>query len=112
MRCEVADVTPVFVAHELYHHFDCMRDEPPLAARHRVALLRFGPVRWTSGLVSLAEIAAGAFAQHLLGLRYHPKILDLLTLFDAAPRAAQRMVESLNCVCQHAAGQDCEGRTS
>jgi len=91
----LADVAPVFLAHELYHHLDCLRDSDRLVARHRVPLLRLGPVHWTTGLASLPEIAAGAFAQHLLGLRYHPKILDLLTLFHAEPRAALRMVESL-----------------
>jgi hypothetical protein len=91
----LSDVVSVFLAHELYHHLDCMRDTDRLAARHRVPLLRLGPVRWTSGLASLPEIAAGAFAQHLLGLRYHPKILDLITLFHADPCAAVRMVELL-----------------
>lgn len=91
----LTDVAPVFLAHELYHHLDCLRDTDRLVARHRVPLLRLGPVHWTTGLVSLPEIAAGAFAQHLLGLRYHPKILDLITLFHADPRAALRMVESL-----------------
>jgi hypothetical protein len=91
----LADVAPVFLAHELYHHLDCLRDTDRLVARHRVPLLRLGPVHWTTGLASLPEIAAGAFAQHLLGLRYHPKILDLITLFHADPRGALRMVESL-----------------
>ena len=91
----LSDAVPVFLAHELYHHLDCLRDTGRLAARYRVPLLRLGPVQWTSGLASLPEIAAGAFAQHLLGLPYHPKILDLVTLFHADPRAALRMVESL-----------------
>jgi hypothetical protein len=91
----LSDVVSVFLAHELYHHLDCLRDTGRLAARYRVPLLRLGPVQWTSGLASLPEIAAGAFAQRLLGLLYHPKILDLITLFHADPRAALRMVESL-----------------
>ncbi|HEX4984615.1 MAG TPA: hypothetical protein VFV71_00955 [Burkholderiales bacterium] len=67
----------MFVAHELYHHFDCLRSEP-LARRHRVKLFGLGAWRWTSGLASLAEIAAGAFAQELLGLAFHPGLLDCL----------------------------------
>jgi hypothetical protein len=31
---------------------------------------------WTSGLASLPEIAAGAFAQALLGLPFHGKLLE------------------------------------
>lgn len=66
---------PVFLAHELYHHFDCSRSVP-LARRHRVRLFGIGRWAWTSGLTSLPEIAAGAFAQALLGLPFHPKFLD------------------------------------
>jgi hypothetical protein len=68
---------PVFLAHELYHHFDCLR-RVPLARRHRVRLFGIGRWAWTSGLTSLPEIAAGAFAQELLGLPFHPKFLDAL----------------------------------
>jgi len=58
-------------------------------------VLRLGPWRWTSGLTSLAEIAAGAFAQGLLGLRWHPRWFDLITVFDADPAAAARLVAAL-----------------
>lgn len=68
----------VLLAHELYHHFDCTGAQPPIARRRRVTLLTLGRWRWTSGIASLAEIAAGAFAQTLLRLPVHPKHLDLL----------------------------------
>jgi hypothetical protein len=71
----VSATRPLFLAHELYHHFDCTRREP-LSRRHRVDIFRLGGLAWTSGLSSLAEIAAGAFAQELLGLPFHPKLLD------------------------------------
>ena len=73
---------PVFLAHELYHHFDCTRGCVPLSRRHLVQIFRIGPWNWTSGLSSLAEIAAGAFAQRLLGLSFHPKLLDLFLVSD------------------------------
>ena len=66
------DVSPIYVAHELYHFLDSAR-AVPLARRHRVKILGL----WTSGLTSLPEIAAGAFAQALLGLPWHPKWLEL-----------------------------------
>ena len=72
--------TPVFLAHELYHHFDCMRGEDALIRRHRVSILKLGRWNWTAGLSTLPEIAAGAFAQQLLGLAFHPKLLDRLLL--------------------------------
>jgi hypothetical protein len=68
--------TPVFLAHELYHHFDCMRGMEALIRRHRVSIMKLGRWTWTAGLTTLPEIAAGAFAQQLLGLDFHPKLLD------------------------------------
>jgi len=61
----------------------------------RVAILTLGPFRLTTGLSSLAEIAAGAFAQNLLGLRHHPKLLDVVAVFDADPAAAERLADRL-----------------
>jgi len=91
----VEQARPMLLAHELYHHFDARRDGPPLARQHRVTVLRLGPWRWTSGVVSLAEIAAGAFAQRLLELPWHPRWFDFITLFGANPAAARRLVAAL-----------------
>ena len=86
---------PALLAHELYHHLDAIRPGPRLARLHQVTLLRLGRWRWTSGLTSLGEIAAGAFAQSLLGLRWHARFLDLIAIHDANPAAAARAVASL-----------------
>lgn len=67
----------VYLAHELFHHLDCAGPQPSLAQRHRVTVLALGRWRWTTGLSSLAEIAAGAFAQELLRLAVHPRVLEL-----------------------------------
>ena len=77
-RLGIDQTAPVFLAHELYHHFDHTRGSAPLSRQYRVRLFGIGPWNWTSGLSSLSEIAAGAFAQRLLGLPFHPKVLDLL----------------------------------
>jgi hypothetical protein len=69
---------PVFLAHELYHHFDCMRGKEALIHRHRVSVVKLGRWTWTAGLSTLPEIAASAFAQQLLGLAFHPKLFDVL----------------------------------
>jgi len=71
---------PMFLAHELYHHFDCLRGKARLSRRHAVRIFSVGSWHWTSGLSSLSEIAAGAFAQQLLGLPFHPRLLDSLLL--------------------------------
>lgn len=78
VRRGIGSTMPIFLAHELYHHFDCTRGSARLSRRHVVRIFSVGPWHWTSGLPSLAEIAAGAFAQRLLGLSFHPKLLDLL----------------------------------
>ena len=71
------ETRPVFLAHELYHHLDCLRSTP-LRRRHTVTLFGIGRWAWRSGLTSLPEIAAGAFAQALLDLDFHPGRLDIL----------------------------------
>jgi hypothetical protein len=82
-----SDATPLFVAHELYHHLDCA-DSEPICKRIRVTVLRLGRWRLTAGIAALAEIGAGAFAQRLLGLRTHPLIIDLVARFDHDQRQA------------------------
>jgi len=89
------DCRPIFLAHELYHHLDLARGDDSIARRERVIVLRLGRFKWTSGIAALAEIAAGAFAQRLVGLRFHPKLLDLITIYDADRAGARRMVGAL-----------------
>jgi hypothetical protein len=70
----------VFVAHELFHHIEATRSDTPIARRYRPTLFRIGGWQWRTGIAALAEIAAGAFAQSLLDLRCHPRVLDLIAL--------------------------------
>jgi hypothetical protein len=78
----LGQVTPrdVFVAHELYHHAEATRSEVPIARRYQPTLFRIGNWHWRTGIAALAEIAAGAFAQALLDLPCHPKVLDLVAI--------------------------------
>lgn len=70
----------VFVAHELFHHAEATRSGQPIARRYRPTLFRIGNWHWRTGIAALAEIAAGAFAQSLLNLPCHPKVLDLVAI--------------------------------
>lgn len=72
----IASARSVYVAHELFHHLDA--DAIAHLPAHRVTLFALGRWRWTAGVAALSEIAAGAFAQRLLGLPAHPRALDLL----------------------------------
>ena len=70
----------VFIAHELYHHAEAIRPEVSIARRYRPTLFRIGNWHWRTGIAALAEIAAGAFAQSLLELPCHPKVLDFAAI--------------------------------
>jgi hypothetical protein len=85
----LARATPrdVFVAHELYHHAEAIRSEIPIARRYQPTLFRIGNWQWRTGVAALAEIAAGAFAQSLLELPFHPYVLNLVALDAIAPRS-------------------------
>jgi hypothetical protein len=88
-------VRDIYLAHELYHHLDIARGARSISRRHRVCLLRVGRWRWTSGVSSLAEIGAGAFAQCLLELPFHAKLLDLFVLVDTDASATRRFLAAL-----------------
>jgi hypothetical protein len=68
----------VFVAHELYHHAEATRSDTPIARRYRPTVFRIGGLHWRTGIAALSEIAAGAFAQSLLDLPCHPRVLDYI----------------------------------
>lgn len=84
----------VYLAHELDHHLDQHRGAP-ISRAVRATIIALGPVRLTSGLHSLAEIGACAFAAALTGLPCHPRLLDLLALRTVAPAAAAAMEAAL-----------------
>jgi len=78
----------VFIAHELYHHMEAIRSDMPIARRHQPTLFRIGGWHWRTGIAALSEIAAGAFAQSLLDLPCHPKVLDLVAVDGISTNAA------------------------
>lgn len=92
----VADVGPVHVAHELYHHLEDRRLTSGTSG-FRIQTGRFGPLRFRTGLPSLSEIAADRFASVVLGLRVPPKALGLVTIYamdsDYAWRVFSRLQE-------------------
>jgi hypothetical protein len=88
-------VSSVFVAHELFHHIEATGNEPSLARRHAVTRLRVANWRLRAPVLMLSEIAAGACAQAMLSLPYHPAILDFVALSQAAPRIARARATKL-----------------
>ncbi len=76
----IADVAPVHLTHELYHHLESQRLVPGTAG-FRVRTLSFGPIRLSSGLPSLSEIAADRFAAVVLDLKVPPRALSFITAY-------------------------------
>ena len=86
--------TPVLLAHEIYHHLDLARPRS-LAQRYPITSLKLGSWQLKTEVPAMAEIAAGRFAATLLGLHCHPKLLDLLLLWDSDPRRASAWTGAL-----------------
>jgi hypothetical protein len=84
----------VFIAHELFHHAEAIRPDVPIARRYQATLFRIGGLSWRTGLAALSEIAAGAFAQCLLDLPCHPRVLDLLALDAVSAQATAARIAS------------------
>jgi hypothetical protein len=85
---------PIFVAHEIYHHLET-KQKPAPTERFRITTFALGPFKLTSGLVSLSEIAADAFAQEFLRLSHPPKLLEYLTIYRHNSDLAWQLVEEL-----------------
>jgi hypothetical protein len=84
------DCARAVLAHELYHHLTQSSAEPSLGQRYGVKQLQVGRWSWSSSIAALEEIAAGAFAQALLGLKFHPRLLEVLcAIGDPRPRCEQ-----------------------
>jgi hypothetical protein len=104
-----ASAKDVFVAHELFHHAEASRPDIGITQRHRPTLFRIGGWRWRTGIAALSEIAAGAFAQALLGLPCHPKVLDLMVLDAVSAQASAARIASRIATI---AVPDCDSRRS
>ena len=90
----VSDVSRIHLVHELYHHLDA-RKLTPGTAGFRVPTLTLGPIRLTTGLPSLAEIAADRFASAVLRLKVPPKAFQFITIHRYNPDYAWKLLEDI-----------------
>lgn len=82
------------VAHEIYHYFEFSK--PDLyTSRKLLCLWKIGRLQNRAKLVSLQEIGAMAFAQHLLALPYSPYVFDVMLLYSRNKRMARELYESI-----------------
>lgn len=80
----LADVEPLHLAHELYHHLEAKKLTSGVS-RFRLETFHLGPLRFRTGLPSLSEIAADRFAMGVLKLRVPPKATQLITIYARNP---------------------------
>jgi hypothetical protein len=90
----IADVAPLHLAHELYHHLEAQKLILG-TAQFRIQTHRLGPLRLTTGLPSLSEIAADRLATALLELKVPPKAVEFITLWDLDPEYAWSLLTRL-----------------
>jgi hypothetical protein len=91
----ITDISAPFLAHELFHHLDNLPGHLPSKQVKQVATAKLGPWALRSGLVSVPEIAAGSFAQTLLQLPFHLKLVDMLAIHAENPANAAEWVRVL-----------------
>ena len=89
----------VFIAHELFHHAEATRPETPIARRYQPTLFRIGSWHWRTGIAAMSEIAAGGFAQALLDLPCHPRVLDLIALDAISSGAVAAAIAARIAAC-------------
>ncbi|HXZ37561.1 MAG TPA: hypothetical protein VEL68_16180 [Thermodesulfobacteriota bacterium] len=88
------DVTPVHVAHELYHHLEAKKLTEGTCG-YRVPTLTLGPIRLRTGLPSLGEIAADRFARVVLNLKVPPRAIQFITIHHHNQEYAWHLLEEL-----------------
>jgi hypothetical protein len=96
-RIGIQDVTPVHLAHEIYHHLETKKFIPGTAS-FRVDTFKVGPIRFRTGFPSLSEMAADHFSGQILSLRIPPKALQFITLFAHNPDWAWELIARLECL--------------
>ena len=88
------DIESMLIFHELFHVVES-RDPAIFTRTAKVVLWKVGPLKNASTLVALSEIAAMAFAQESLSIRYSPYVFDVLLPWQANPQQAQKLYHTI-----------------
>ncbi|MHB9092645.1 MAG: hypothetical protein ACYC7H_14630, partial [Chloroflexota bacterium] len=86
--------------HELYHHLELAKLTPGTSG-YRITTLKVGPIRVTSGLPTISEIAADRFARSVLDLKLPPKAIQLLTIYARNPEYAWDLLDNLRSLPEY-----------
>ncbi len=89
------DIRQTLLAHELFHVLEIRNRKEIFTQTYRYQLWKLGPIRSTSRVQALGEIAAMAFAQELLNLPYSVYVLDVLLLYGYSENEASGLYEEM-----------------
>lgn len=92
----------VLLAHELFHVLEIRYKEEIFTQAYYYPLWKIGPLKNTSKILALGEIAAMAFARELCGLPYSAYVIDVLLLYGYSDNEASGLYEEM---------MNCTGRT-
>jgi hypothetical protein len=88
------NIEDVLIAHEMFHFIEGNNKEI-YTKNVKIRLWKLGPIKYDSGLVSLGEIAAMAFAKELLNLTYYPNLFDILLLYPHDEKKAKMLYDEV-----------------
>ncbi|HEY8891911.1 MAG TPA: hypothetical protein VIM70_16855 [Clostridium sp.] len=91
------DIEEVLIAHEMFHFIEGQNKEM-YTSNAKIMLWKLGPIKYTSRLIALGEIAAMAFAKELLNLSYNPNLFDVLLLYPHDEKKAKMLYDEINDV--------------
>lgn len=88
------DIVDVLLAHEIFHHIECLEDKTIYTRTEKVELWRW-PFSNKSRIRTLSEMAGMAFAREFLKLSYSPFIFDFIFMYGHDQEAAIEMYEDI-----------------
>lgn len=77
----------IYIAHEFYHFWEEEQSKSQFSSSYKVTTFKVGPIKNTSTVIALSELAAQCFAKEFIGLSYYPMLLDELNMkLNGPPR--------------------------
>lgn len=89
------DISKLLLGHELFHFVEETYKKEIWTRTYKIELWHVGPLRNTSTVMVLGEIAAMAFSQALNGLRYSPYVMDAFLVYGYTAEAASELYEEM-----------------
>lgn len=88
-------LSKLLLGHEIFHFVEEKYRKEIWTRTYRIRLWNVGPVKNTSTVMVLGEIAAMAFAKALTGITFSPYVLDAFLVYGYSPEAASGLYEEM-----------------